>query len=292
VSCSDPARDGRVHAHAQFGWTAVPYSAFFVLRSEADGWTVYINNAYGFRDLYSSGDKHAIVLGDSFTEGVNANNDEAFPHLLDLWNPDRGFHNFGMGGYGTANSLAVYRAVASRTPHDLVILAYFLGNDLRDNLSRRGRPVSPDKSEGWYERLQEANSTLRQYWRTYNLLYKALRPQFGRSELSEAEIREGVELTDELLSALVTEVRSNEADLLLVALPSWNQMKGYLEPNEEEQQRLLLQKHADERDNVYLLDVSPEFDRAGVDPFYGIKDKHFSPLGYYTTARLVHDVSS
>ena len=45
------------------GWSAVPDSAYFEQKSEADGWAVYIYNANGFRDLLDSGDEHVIVLG-------------------------------------------------------------------------------------------------------------------------------------------------------------------------------------------------------------------------------------
>lgn len=238
VSCDGPPREGQ--AHARFGWTAVPGSAFFAQKSEADGWTVHINNSDGFRDLYDHGGNHAIVLGDSFTEGDNANNDEAFPHLLDVWNPDVAFHNFGVSGYATSNALAVYDAVGPGIPHDLVILAYFLGNDLRDNLKRVGMPVSPDQGDTWHGFLEEVNSTIRQYWRGYNLLYKALRPLFGGSDLSDEEIRKGINITNDLLYTLVVDVKSNRADLLLLVLPSWDQMRGYSGMNEEIKQRILL----------------------------------------------------
>ncbi|MGH6902277.1 MAG: hypothetical protein ACREIR_06010, partial [Geminicoccaceae bacterium] len=86
VYCAGPPR--LAQSHELFGWTAVPESAYFEQTSEADGWAVHIYNAEGFRDLFDSGDEHVIVLGDSFAQGADANNDESFPHLLDLWHPD------------------------------------------------------------------------------------------------------------------------------------------------------------------------------------------------------------
>ena len=173
----------------------------------------------------------------------------------------------------------------------IVILAYFMGNDLRDNLERRGQAASPDQAadETWFEFFQRVNSDIRQHVRVYNLLYAAVRSQLGRDDLSEGELKEGGRITDDLLADLVAEVRSNDADLLLMVLPSWNQMRGYADAGEEEAQRRLLRKHAEQSEHVYLLDLTAEIERVAVDSFYGVNDKHFSVLGYYLTAKLAHE---
>jgi hypothetical protein len=292
VFCAGAPQEGQ--SHDLFGWTAVPEGAYFVEKNDADGWVVYINNAEGFRDLYDSGSQHTIVLGDSFAAGSNANNDEAFPHLLDLWNSDMAFHNFGVGGYGSGNSLSVYEFVSSRIPHELVILAYFLGNDLRDNLEyhdqrRHLMPPREANSGGWYDTLKNINSTVRQFSRSYNLLYEVVRPRFGDKELAREEIERGVDITDEILSRLAIAVGSNNADLLIVMLPSWNQINNYSGNNEEEQQRILINKLEDKMEHVYVLDVKQDIESVGVNQFYGVVDKHLSSFGYYTMARVIHD---
>jgi hypothetical protein len=292
VFCAGPP--GRMERHELFGWTEVPNSAYFERTSDADGWAVHIYNADGFRDLYDSGAEHVIVLGDSFARGTLVNNDESFPHLLDSWSPDVAFHNFATGGYGTENSLSVYEVMSSKVPHQLVILAYFLGNDLRDNLEsyeREERASSPETGDTrtWFETLKEVNSKIRQGVRTYNLLYSSVRPAFGGFDLPHHRVEGGLKITNDLLIALVNQVKSNGAELLIVALPSWNQTNNYGDPEEAAGQRALLAKIAGEWDHVHLIDMWDMIARGEVDRVYGIKDKHFSRYGHYLTAKVIHE---
>jgi hypothetical protein len=292
VFCAGPPQRGRPHEN--FGWTAAPNAAYFEQTSEADGWAVHIYNADGFRDLFDSGNEHVIVLGDSFTQGADASNDEAFPYLLDLWNPDLAFHNFGTAAYGTKNSLSVYKAISSKIPHDLVILAYFLGNDLRDNLRSRDNDtesVPHNGAEGntWRATLKQINSTIRQNLRTYNLLYSFVRSGFGGFDLSRERVEKGVGITNSLLTELAAQIWADGSDFLIVILPSWNQMKNYRDPEEEAQQRAMINELATKWDNIYLIDMAGIISSGDVDKFYGVKDKHFSRYGYYATAKAIHD---
>ena len=290
VICTAPSRPGR--PHPLFGWTGAPDIAYFEQTSEADGWTAHINNSDGFRDLFDSGNKHAFVLGDSFTQGVNANNNETFPYLLDLWNPDIAFHDFGVPQYGTQNSLLIYKFFSPNISHELTVLAYFLGNDLHDNMSKHNYDMRPASQQNisFEEQLKEVNSQLRQTFRTYNLLYSFARSFFGGFALSPEEIEKGIKITRILLEELANETKSNRSDLLLVALPSWNQMKDLRGVEEEfAQQMALLEEIANRWDHIYLIDISNIFDRMDLDEVYGIKDKHFSPYGYYLTAKAIHE---
>jgi hypothetical protein len=294
VSCTGLAN--RMREHEIFGWTEVPNHAYFEQQSEADGWAVHIYNSLGFRDLFDSGIENAIVLGDSFTRGTLVNNDDTFPHLLDLWNPTLAFHNFGTAGFGTANSLDVYEFMSPKLDHELVILAYFMGNDLEENRehhSKQGSKLteeSPHTPAGsaWYETLKGVNDGLRRV-RVYNLMYHALRLAFGRPSLSHEQIEEGAKVTGTLISALAKAVQANGADLLIVTLPSWNQIKNYGDLEEAIEQRTVLQRIAEGLDNVYVVDLSDPIARAGPERVYGITDKHFSRYGYYLTAKLIHD---
>ena len=294
VSCAGST--SRIRAHKIFGWTEVPNHTYFEQQTEADGWAVHIYNAEGFRDLFNSGTDNVIVLGDSFTRGTLVNNDETFPYLLDLWNPTLAFHDFGTGGFGTANSLSVYEFMSSKIDHKLAILAYFMGNDLQENLRRHSNQTNqpkdelPNKASGspWHEALKEINDGMRRV-RVYNLLYHTLRSAFGQPTLSHERIEEGTKITSGLISDLAKAVQSNGADLLIVALPSWNQINNYKDVEEAIKQRAVLQRIAEELDNVYVADLSGPIARAGPERVYGINDKHFSRYGYYLTAKLIHD---
>jgi hypothetical protein len=122
------------------------------LRENAEGWSrleggafVKINSA-GFRDrerqvVKPSGVFRIAVLGDSYTDGLQVDLDKTFPALLEqrlnACNVFGGITlevlNFGVDGYGTAQELLTYRHFAARYSPDVVLLAFFAENDVRNN---------------------------------------------------------------------------------------------------------------------------------------------------------------
>ena len=149
--------------------------------------------------------------------------------------PGLAFHDFGTGGFGTDNSLAVYEFMSSKIDPKLVILAYFMGNDLEENLQHHSKqaglskdelPNKPREQLLGIEALRAVNDAVRRI-RVYNLMYYALRSAFGQPSLSHEQIEEGARITGALISALAKAVQANGADLLIVAIPSWNQIKNY-----------------------------------------------------------------
>ena len=123
----------RYQQHAVFRKAEIPGSVYF--EHNGEGWSIHLNNERGFRDIFDSGDRHAIILGDSFTRGTSVNDHQTIPYLLDLWDADVAFHSFATGGSGTADALRAYQAIGKDWEHRLVILNYFPGNDLRNNLA-------------------------------------------------------------------------------------------------------------------------------------------------------------
>lgn len=139
----------------------------FSLRPGAEGvWSregrgsVRINQA-GFRgaevfDAPAPGVLRIAVLGDSFTEALQVDEQDTFVKLLQAYlsadtscplrrNFPGGVEalNFGVGAYGTGQQLLTWRHLAKRYKPDLVILAVFPGNDFTDNepIPRQDRPV-------------------------------------------------------------------------------------------------------------------------------------------------------
>jgi hypothetical protein len=102
-----------------------------------------------------------LVLGDSFTAGLQVSEAETFPKLLEAQlnqsDPQPKFEviNAGVTGYGTDNQLAYFSHEGYKYQPDLVILAFFSGNDLTDNIwhsiyeLKEGRltPVPPARRE-------------------------------------------------------------------------------------------------------------------------------------------------
>jgi len=81
------------------------------------------------------------VLGDSFAEAMQVNRDEAFWSVLERElqgrskEPGRRVEviNFGQAGFGTTQELLAFRHRARKYAPDLVLLAFFTGNDVADN---------------------------------------------------------------------------------------------------------------------------------------------------------------
>ncbi len=92
------------------------------------------------------------VFGDSVTAGLQVQDDETFPRLLEQLlesNGDEGIdvYNFGMGGTGTYHQLLRYLTVSEDVDLNLVILAFLPGNDVLNNYRPLGKayelPGSP-----------------------------------------------------------------------------------------------------------------------------------------------------
>ena len=80
------------------------------------------------------------VFDDSFTEAMQVNYEENFSYLLEQKlnaAAPAGHHvevlNFGMGGTGTADAMIFYNRYARKYDPDVVVLAFYVGNDIADN---------------------------------------------------------------------------------------------------------------------------------------------------------------
>lgn len=128
----------------------------------AEGWFTregrgYVRiNAAGFRDRDhalspDSGHLRIAVLGDSFAEAQHVDQEETFWAVAEralagcgaLAGKSPEMLNFGVAGYGTAQELLLLRERVWDWRPDWVLLAFFVGNDLRNNtkeLQKGGRP--------------------------------------------------------------------------------------------------------------------------------------------------------
>lgn len=128
------------------GWKAAP---------NAEGWYrkeggAYIEiNSEGLRDhehtfLKPDSILRIAVLGDSYAEAMVLPTEETFWSLAEkklntikpFGNKTIEVINFGTGGYGTDQELIQLRRVAWDYSPDIVVLAFFAGNDIRNNSQR------------------------------------------------------------------------------------------------------------------------------------------------------------
>lgn len=98
----------------KIGWVYPAYSKVLQVKKSADGLlmyeAVYNINKVGQRTLPTSTQKaqHLIIAGDSNTFGVGLNDEETLPFLLSKKLPTFHAYNFGHGGGGPHNTLALF----------------------------------------------------------------------------------------------------------------------------------------------------------------------------------------
>ena len=123
------------------GWTHTPDARGWAqrcLRGKIE-WRAYTRiNGHGLRDrdvpYERQGKFRILVLGDSFTEGVQVEQDETFPKLLERRLGD-GVEvlNAGVSGYGTDSELLFWESEGWKYRPDLVLLVFDTSNDILEN---------------------------------------------------------------------------------------------------------------------------------------------------------------
>ncbi|MBI2037813.1 MAG: SGNH/GDSL hydrolase family protein [Candidatus Magasanikbacteria bacterium] len=93
----------------------------------------------------NEGALRVAVLGDSFAQGIQIDYEKTYVYLLKnnlqsslASNPSSSYKsaevlNFGIGGMGTADEMKYYSKYASQYHPDVVVLSFYLGNDISDN---------------------------------------------------------------------------------------------------------------------------------------------------------------
>jgi len=133
------------------------------LRPGAHGWAigegkVYVRiNSDGLRDRElpiqkPPGTLRIAVLGDSYVEGMNVSLEKTFPavverevsHCAAVKDRKAEVINFGVSGYGTAQELLTLREHVWKYNPDIVVLAFYTGNDLFNNY-RALNPIEADQ---------------------------------------------------------------------------------------------------------------------------------------------------
>ena len=204
------------------------------------------------------------VLGDSFAEGEGVNDSETFTRVLEeqIFHGRVEFLNFGRLGFGTVEEWVQYTHLARSFHPSIVLLIFYHGNDLTDNswwfmkrvnahifkpfLVRKGGsyelfyPVTPDaplrRDSRWTRiryRLVTTSYILRYASAASGIFQRTTHGIEYRGEMSELNVyrtapqghwRESWEITAEALRRLHAAVRSDGATLVVVDVPTYEQM--------------------------------------------------------------------
>ena len=126
--------------HPVFGWVLEPGGSYLNRMGEAKVRVAY--NSKGFRDVeHTVENPHRVfrilVLGDSFMEAYSVELNQAFHKRVEQFAGDVGKEietiNLGVGGYGTLQEYLLFRELGVAYAPDLVLLSFYVANDLRNN---------------------------------------------------------------------------------------------------------------------------------------------------------------
>ncbi len=124
--------------HETRGWALEPNGSSF--QRTRDYAVLVRTNSLGMRDrehaaLPAPGTFRILVLGDSFMEAYQVPLEDSLSYRLEARLASRGIEvlNLGVGGYGTAQELLALEEEGLRHRPDLVVLAFFLANDVSNN---------------------------------------------------------------------------------------------------------------------------------------------------------------
>lgn len=189
-----PSRELQSVADPFIGWRFLPGQEFDGKTEHGERRRVQINRL-GFADedhplQKTEGAVRIAFLGDSFTVAAQVDFKDSFVQVagtaLRTAAPSRKWEvlNFGVPSFGTVREYLTWRHYASSFRPDLVVLAFFMGNDVANNLpnyegifeQRRGQ-----KKRSWfYRKFLEPSLLYQQYKLCERNLRHALRKDWAR----------------------------------------------------------------------------------------------------------------
>jgi lysophospholipase L1-like esterase len=275
----------------------------------------------------TAGVRRILALGDSFTFGVGAAEDETYPARLQAHLRAAGLPsvvwNAGTPGFGVPDAVWWYQRWAAEPPlaPDLVVVAAFLANDLRD--AAPSSPVRVVDGELVVEGERSGGLRRRLYYHSHlfrllkaSLLEGPLRQRLGlaepwarrerRAELElygatlPAELAAGAAATDDAVAQLAELASQRGAQVLAVLVPSlpqvdprrWQAVHAELgvDPRGHDPRRPnRLFRQIVERHGIAVLDPTEALAAAVArgEPIYYPRDQHLTPAGYDLLARQV-----
>lgn len=125
--------------HPLFGWSIKPNLHAY----QVQGLPPVTTNAQGWRSMHDysrerrDGVKRIVVLGDSFTFGEQARDEDVWTVMLEDQLDRTEVLNFGVHGFGTDQQLRVLEEEAIAYRPDVVVLGFFVEDILRNGLAFR-----------------------------------------------------------------------------------------------------------------------------------------------------------
>ena len=291
------------------------------ITNQAEFDTEVVTNRAGLRGPEAgskpAGGLRILAIGDSFTFGVGARQEETWPAQLERRMRNVQVLNAGAPGFGVPDEVAWFEAHGVDLHPDAVVVAVFLANDLQDASPDQpkvavvdGSLVVPGETGGLRRWLYYHSHLFRLFkssvleGRVRSIL--GLKEPWAKRELRAEfslyapalpeELRKGAEATD----AAVARLASRGVPVVAVLIPSLPQVDPRrwaalldqfgLDPSGHDPRRPnRLFREIFERHGVPVLDLTGTFEsavRRGQRIYYPV-DQHLTPAGYDLMARTI-----
>lgn len=309
---------------ARLGWKLKPHWSGKHHHYDYD--VTYNINRDGFRgiDEYVKEDGFVIV-GDSFSFGLGANDDETFTALL---NNKHGnvFYNYSVPGYSTDQQLLLINRFKNKISQHVLLVVY-LGNDLFDNM--RSYPLQAEHGKPYFklsdDRLSMENTpvplapkpaaaakeSISSIVLGDDTRRDVLADWLSRFELSrrlglfhedivlsdevlQSRFDESLHLFNKLIVEIDTIVNNNNGQLLVVLLPgrSYVERPASLSAQYQEYFRKNIMSSLEKPSSIEVLDLAAHLRSLhikGVNNLYYPNEGHLTYLGHQHVADYLTD---
>lgn len=313
----------------KLGWSNRPGAKGTFARREFS-YAVNINS-FGLRGRETTlkkpaGTKRIAVLGDSFTWGIGANDDELYTTVLEKKIPGSEVLNFGVSGYGPVHYHLLTQKVLSFEP-DVVVIGFCLGNDFIDNvlwqryryykpfatlddngaLKIDGYPIPnvkrfPSQYDDGIIRTLHDNSYLFRFLDRHTLGLIGRLENFGQQGLAlsgrqrefyatpeDPEVQKAVAINTALMTAMAKAYEAEKIPVIVLAIPTGCEF-GMCFPELKGDAYVtlkFLRQSVEGSANITLVDPTKDL-TAPVD--YWKHDAHWRPIGHRKVADHLYPV--
>lgn len=311
---SDPAFE----QHPVYGFAPIPGQAGIHETPEYKHRFHHTRQGWRGNQLFASNaeKRRILFLGDSFTYGLGANDDQIFVGLFQKNYPQMEFANTGCNAYGTRNEIAVLRTFGAAFKPQVTLLIFFW-NDLSDNI-RRNKPdffldenqqiqfTDPVPPSFDPMELQTQHSIFTQNpWKMIylsDLLNEGLKKiryrYFGKKTnfvSTEFQLEQAWHVAGQLFSIVKKSAEEIKTELLVISLPDHNQVN----PNAAIKNITPLQYDIQvrlgalcDRTGIQFFDLLPKMKKEWVktrQDYYYYMDRHLTPEGNRLVYNLIRD---
>jgi N-acetylglucosaminyldiphosphoundecaprenol N-acetyl-beta-D-mannosaminyltransferase len=234
-----------------------------------------------------AGVRRVLAVGDSFTMGYSVQHGQTWARRLEeLLGPAYEVLNAGVPGYSTWQEIAYLEEEGLGLEPDMVLLAFFMGNDLADNAGpelpvklQEGKLVAAREPDGLLPRA--VRFWLARHSHLYHLVWPAQRALRGKSPGNRDPYPEaGWQATAGLLDRAKRLCRDRQAELFILLIPDRPAYRANPEAHAAHQRMGGVCRDA----GVKFLDLSPALSGEG---FYYPQDGHWTASGNEAAARAI-----